>query len=190
MHNTLFYYLTLWRPLGYGIVFLGMIFEGDAILFSAAFLAREHFFTLHTTVPVVLAGVMIGDFFWYQLGALANHYSLPWVKHWATRIAAPLDNHLEDRPFHCFLVSKFIFIGHGVLVRAGMVKMDMRKFIKADIPATLLWMLAVGSLGYFSSISLALLRRYLHLAELSLLFSLVLFLLILSIVKQYSKKVL
>lgn len=189
MHHTLLYYLTLWRPLGYGIVFLGMIFEGDAILFAAAFLAREHFFTLRTTIPTVLAGVLIGDLFWYQLGKLAHH-SLPRVKQWAERIAAPLDNQLGDRPFHCFLLSKFIFIGHGVLVRAGMIKMDMRSFIKADLPATLLWMCAVGSLGYFSSISLALLRRYLRLAELSLLFSLALFLLILSIAKQYSRRVL
>ena len=189
MHHALLYYLTLWRPLGYGIVFLGMIFEGDGILFAAAFLARERFFSLHTTIAVVLSGVLIGDIFWYYLGAAADH-SFPAIKQWVTRIAAPLDGQLAERPFHCFLVSKFIFIGHAVLARAGMIKMNMRTFFGSDLPATLLWMIAVGSLGYFSSASLALLRRYLRLAELSLLFSLVLFFLILSIVRQYSRKIL
>lgn len=189
MHHTLLFYLTFWRPLGYGIVFLGMIFEGDGILFAAAFLARERFFNLQTVIVVVLSGVLAGDLFWYHLGMAANRL-FPFVKRWATRLAAPLDNHLTDRPFHSFLVSKFIFIGHAVIARAGMMKMNMRTFIRADIPATLLWMIAVGSLGYFSSVSLELLRRYLRFAELSLLFSLVLFLLILSIAKQYSRKVL
>lgn len=189
MHHTLLFYLTLWRPLGYGIVFLGMIFEGDAILFTAAFLARERFFSLHTTVVVVLVGVLVGDLFWFQLGMLADR-SFPRVRQWVMRIAAPLDSQLQDRPFHYFLLSKFIFIGHGVLARAGMVKMHMRTFIRADFPATILWVITVGALGYFSSISLAFLRHYLRLVELSLLFSLVLFLFILSIAKQYSRRVL
>ncbi|MBI4225352.1 MAG: hypothetical protein HY617_03390 [Candidatus Sungbacteria bacterium] len=189
MHHTLLYYLTIWKPLGYGIVFLGMIFEGDAILFGAVFLAREGFFNLQTVLAVVLGGVLIGDLLWYHLGILANR-SHPRIKEWITRMAAPLDSQLADRPFHCFLLSKFIFIGHGVIARAGMVRMPMRKFMSSDIPATLVWIIAVGSLGYFSSISLALLRRYLRFAELGLLFSLVLFLLVLSIAKQYSRKVL
>lgn len=189
MPHTLLYYLTIWKPLGYGIVFLGMIFEGDAILFAAVFLAREGFFSLKTVIAIVLSGVIIGDLFWYWLGTIANR-SHPRIKQWVTRLAAPLDNQLTNRPFHCFLLSKFIFIGHGVIARAGMVRMPMRKFISSDIPATLIWIIAVGSLGYFSSISLALLRRYLRFAELSLLFSLALFLLIMHIVKHYSRKVL
>lgn len=189
MHHTLLYYLTIWKPLGYGIVFLGMIFEGDAILFAAVFLAREGFFSIKTVIAIVLSGVIIGDLFWYWLGMAANR-SHPRIKQWVTRIAAPLDNQLTDRPFHCFLLSKFIFIGHGIIARAGMVGMPMRKFMTSDIPATFVWMAAVGSLGYFSSISLALLRRYIRFAELSLLFSLALFLLIMHIAKHYSRKVL
>ena len=50
MPHTLLYYLTIWKPLGYGIVFLGMIFEGDAVLFAAVFLARERFFNLQTVI--------------------------------------------------------------------------------------------------------------------------------------------
>ncbi|MBI3442338.1 MAG: VTT domain-containing protein [Candidatus Sungbacteria bacterium] len=189
MHHTLLYYLTLWKPLGYGIVFLGMIFEGDAMLFTAAFLAREGFFRPSTTVAVAFAGVLLGDLFWYRLGAAADH-SLPRIRQWATRLAAPLDSRLEDRSFHCFLLSKFIFIGHAVIARAGMVRMPTRKFLRSDIPATLMWMAAVGLLGYFSSISLELLRRYVRLAELGLLFSLALFFLVLSIAKQYWRRVL
>ena len=188
MHHHLLYYLTLWRPLGYGIVFFGMIVEGDGVLFAAAFLARERFFNLETTIALVLSGVIVGDLFWYYLGTLA-HRSFPRIEDWALRLSAPLHGHLQDRPFHSFLLSKFIFIGHGVIARAGMVKMSMRTFFKSDIPATLVWMAIVGSLGYFSSASLELLRRYLRLAELGLLFSLVLFFLILTIVKRTWQRV-
>ncbi len=189
MHHSLLYYLTLWKPFGYAIVFLGMIFEGDASLFAVVFIAREEFFNLQTVIIVVLSGVIIGDLFWYGVGMAADH-SFPRIRQWVTRMAAPLDNQLIDRPFHCFLLSKFIFIGHGVIARAGMVRMPLRRFMAFDIPATFVWMIAIGSLGYFSSISLALLRRYLRFAELGLLFSLALFLLIMHLAKHYSRKAL
>ncbi|MBI2120422.1 MAG: hypothetical protein HYT94_02240 [Parcubacteria group bacterium] len=38
------YYLTVWKPLGYVLASLGMVFEGDGVLFTVAFLTSEGFF--------------------------------------------------------------------------------------------------------------------------------------------------
>ncbi len=41
MHSLLLRYLVVWRPLGYFLVCLGVIIEGDVVVFTAAFLAEQ-----------------------------------------------------------------------------------------------------------------------------------------------------
>ena len=54
MHSPFLYYLTLYKPLSYLIVFLGMIFEGDIMLFATTFLAHEGVFNIFALLPILL----------------------------------------------------------------------------------------------------------------------------------------
>jgi membrane protein DedA with SNARE-associated domain len=160
------------------------MFEGDATLFSAAFLTREGFFDIGNMLIIAVTSVIIGDTLWYFLGR--NYISkFPKIKSWADRFAKPIDRHLMDKPFRTFLLTKFTYgAHHATLIRAGMFRMNFRTFIKNDLMAAALWFPAIWCLGYFGSVSLAYIRRSLRFAEVSLLLGLVLFFVVRRLLKK------
>lgn len=167
------YYLTIRRSVGYALVFLGMVFEGDGVLFAAAFLTHQGFFDLLDMFTVVFAGVIFGDFLWYWLGKKFYASSTIFAS-WAKRIATPFDVHIVDRPFHTIFISKFMYgFHHLILMRAGALGIGAKKLFKIDVFATILWMFIVGSLGFLSSISFFTIKHYLRSIEIFLLLGVV-----------------
>ncbi|MBI2628012.1 MAG: VTT domain-containing protein [Candidatus Niyogibacteria bacterium] len=182
MNSIIFSYLTHWRSLGYALVFIGMIIEGDIILFTSSFLAHQGFFNIGDLMFFALAGVLIGDLLWYLLGCLMdnhinNNSNLSFVARWIARIAKPLDAHLLNRSYRTIFISKFAFgFHHALLTRLGMLRFSWKKFIKIDFISAVPWMIIVGGLGYFSGAAFFASKHYLRLAETGLLITLVLFL--------------
>jgi membrane-associated protein len=188
LQSLFLYYLAIWKPLGYILASLGMIFEGDGVLFTAAFLTAEGFFDVGDMLIIVLFSVVFGDTLWYWFG---RKYiaSFPRVAGWVDRFAKSFDRHLAERPTRTLLFTKFVYgAHHAVLIRAGMSKMDFRKFIKSDLISIFVWVAVIGGLGYFSSISLAYEKKYLRYAEISLLIALVLFFVAEHYIKKFSQK--
>lgn len=181
-------YLLLTPPVGYAIIFLGMIFEGDAILFSALFLTHEGFFKLIYVIPVIIIGGISSDIIFYKLGAKLNG-SYPRISSWVERLTKPFDEHLKVRPFHTIFLSKFTYgLHHAILLRAGMLKLDFDEFLRIDLPAAFAWMLIVGGLGYAGSASLVIVRHYLRFAEVSLLIALLFFTLFWHLIAGFFRK--
>jgi membrane-associated protein len=181
-------YLVIWKPLGYILAFFGMVFEGDGVLFTVAFLTAEGFFDVGDMLVVVVLSVIFGDTLWYWIG---RKYIASWprVVGWVDRFAKPFDRHLLERPTRTLLLTKFVYgAHHAVLIRAGMFKMDFRKFIKSDLLSIAVWVAVIGGLGYFSSFSLAYEKKYLRYAEIALLIALVLFFVIEHYIKKFSQK--
>jgi membrane protein DedA with SNARE-associated domain len=181
MDAVLFPYLTHWRSLGYAVVFMGMIFEGDIVLFTSSFLAHQGFFDIGDLAFFVLAGVFIGDSLWYLAGRLIdNHLSgnsrLSLVNRWMAKMAVPLDTRLLNYPFRTILISKFFYgFHHALLTRLGTLRFSWKRFIKIDFISNLLWAFVVGGLGYFSGAAFFASKHYLRLAEIGLLLALILF---------------
>lgn len=174
-HLTLLHFLELWRPLGYSILFFGMMIEGDVFWFTAAFLTQEGFFDIGDAVTIALCGALFGDVLWYYFG-LRFHLSSLWIARFVERITKPFDAHLKKRLFHSIFISKFTYgIHHLILFRAGMMKLPFRDYVFAAFPATFFWLVIVGGLGYLFGASFVLLRHYLRFAEIALLLALVIF---------------
>lgn len=187
MEPATLHFLLAWRPLAYVFVFLGMIFEGDIALFTTAFLTHQGYFELSNIIPIVLIANFAGDIFWYNIGKKLNEHSF--FARWTNRIAKPFDHHLVERPFRTIFISKFTYgFNHAILVRAGSLKVNLDDLLKSDVLATLLWMVIVGGLGYFSSVSLSLAKHYLHSIQLAFLFGVLIFLGITSLITWRSKK--
>jgi len=166
--SILIHYLITWRSLAYVIIFLGMIVEGDAFVFATAFLAHQGAFEPIAAFFVLFAGVLVGDVLWYKLGKRAKNSSFFFVR-WANHITAPFDAHLKERTFRTLFVSKFLYgFHHPTLMRAGNLGLPLKNLMRKDVTATFGWILAVGSLGYAFSASLALVKHYLHLTEIAL----------------------
>lgn len=174
MDSLILHYLALatYRPIAYLVVFLGMVFEGDIILFSAAFLAHQG---ILNPVPVFLTalwGMIFGDNMWYSLGRRKNYP----FKQWAEKLAQPFDEQLLKNPMRTIFVSKFTYgFNRAILMRAGSLRLNWKKLEESDILATLLWMAIVGGLGYFSSASFNYAKTYLRYGEIALILSLLLF---------------
>lgn len=162
-------------PWGYALVFVGMILEGDAVLFTAAFLTEEEIFNPFIMAGVVVAGVLMGDFCWYSLGRWLGSASVR-VQRWLEKIPQSLDTKLRAQPLRTILVSKFTYgFHHAVLMRVGASRLPRADFVRYDIVAAFVWIVIVGGLGYFSGASFSLIKHYLKTAELGLLFILIIF---------------
>jgi membrane protein DedA with SNARE-associated domain len=174
----------------YVIIFLAMIVEGDPFLFSAFFLANEGVFGIPTLLIVIFSGVLVGDLLWYWLGIKIDKQNSKLVG-WAEKIAAPFDEHLISRTFHTIFISKFTYgTYHAILVRAGMLRFPIRRFIGYDAISTLVWMVVVGGLGYFSSYSFSLVKQYLKIAEVGLLIGVLFFVFLSRYISKRSRKIL
>lgn len=190
MHSLILYYIALWKPLGYAVIFAGLFIEGDIVLFIAAFLTHQGVFDLGDMAIIAFSGTFLGDIFWYFLGYYING-RFEKVSKWIDKITKPFDEHMLSRSFHTILISKFTFsLNRAILFRAGSLGVPLKDFLKADLAAIGLWMVAVGGFGYFTSASLVLVRHYLRIAEFALLLGLAIFLLVFHLISRRSKKAL
>jgi len=174
MFSTILYFITTHQLLGYLVIFLGMILEGDIILFTAAFLTHYGFFDPVKIIFVVVAGVILGDIIWYYLGIFAVKY--PRINKWLDRITHLVDSHLEKSPFKTLFFSKFIYgLHHPILMRIGSKKMGLKKYLKSDIIASLIWIVIIAVLGYLFGASFFLVKKYIRYAELLFLAGVIIF---------------
>ena len=173
MEAFLEHYFSLWHPLGYVLVFLGMVIEGDVIFFTAAFLVQRGILSLPLTFISAWSGILIGDALWFYLGRrLAGHTGV--FVRFVDRLALPFERLLRDRPGLAFFMAKFLYgANHAIIVRAGKVGIGRKFFLRRNFFAALAWLFIVGGLGYFSGLSASLVQHRLKLVEVILVVGLV-----------------
>jgi len=180
--------ILILKPFLYLIVFLGMVAEGEAVLFSVAFLTSQGFFNLAYIFPTVFLGAFLGDFVWYWLGSKIKTPSF-FLLRWLEKLAQPFDEHLINYPSRTFFLSKFIYgIHHGIVLRAGALGVNLKKFAKIDFVSTFIWILLIIGFGYLSSYSFFLVKRYLKFAEIGLLIGLIVYFFFSRLLSFVSKK--
>ena len=190
MHSFLLAYLTYWKPLSFLIVALGMVFEGDIVLFAAAFLYSQSFFNTIQIVVVVAGGLLIGEVFWYRLGKIVRYSRFAFVERWIEHLTARFDQHLREKTTRTLFISKFMYgLGHIMVMRAGSLSLPEKRFFRKDLVATAAWAIVVGSLGYFSGQwFFAYLRHYLRFTEVALLLALLLLIIVESVFRSLSDR--
>jgi membrane protein DedA with SNARE-associated domain len=167
-----------------------MFLEGDIFLFSAFFLAREGVFNLWPLIGFSYFGVLLGDLMWYRLGIKVDKSNSRLLRH-AEKIAAPFDEHLISRTFRTIFISKYTYgIYHAILLRAGMLRFPIRRFVGYDAVSTIAWMSIVGGLGYFSSFYFSMIKNYIKFAEVGLLLGVLLFVFVSYYLARKSKDIL
>lgn len=188
MESFFLSYISYWKPLAYFFVFLGMILEGDMVLFTVSFLAFTGLLNWILVLFTVLSGIWIGDLFWYWIGTHLKG-SNNFLARWVHRITTPFDQHIAKRPFKTILISKFAYgIHHAILIRAGALGIPVKKYIRIEIVSSLLWITIIGGLAYFSKQSFDHVRHTLHKAELSLLFGVIVFFIFWKIMSKLIRK--
>lgn len=188
MHSVILTHLPWLSSWGYVVAFAGMVAEGDATIFLFGFLTRFHFFNPLLLYVTLLIGAVLGDAVWYWLGS--HFHRLPaMINHWAERISPPFDNHLQNRTFHTLFISKFTYgLHHAFFVRAGMLRLPLKRLLKIDLLASIPWIFIVGTIGYFSGASFMYVKHLVKFVEVLLVLGIVAFLVLEHYVGNYYKK--
>ena len=162
------YYILAYPWLAYGLLFFGMMVEGDLLLFAAAFLVELGFLNGWIALPLMFAGAIIGDVMFFEIGRrYLTRYA--WLMRWSERVGAFFDQRLLSRLGATILISKFLYYVHRpIQLRAGMLRIPLRQFFITDLWSTVIWFATVTLFAYLSGTALSFLSRELRFVEAAL----------------------
>lgn len=138
------------RYLGYLFLFLMMMLEGEVFLIVSATLAHLGAFKLSEVFIVALAGVVLGNVFWYYFGMTVSKNGI--AKKLVSRAERAVDYflpHFREKPFSSIFISKFIYgVNHAVVFMSGVLRIDFLFFLKAETLASVAWVVFHTTMGY------------------------------------------
>lgn len=160
----------------YLVIFFAMLLEGNVTLFTSGFLLSQGVFNPFLLFGAVFLGAMAEDIIWFWFGFKVKG-STEKTAMWAAKITDPFAKHLVEKTFRTMLISNFVYgIHRAVIFRAGMEKMPIKFFVKQAAATLVIWVVLVGSLGYFAGASVGLLGKYYKYAQVLLLVAVIIFL--------------
>ena len=146
------------RYLGYAILFLGMIVEGELFLITFGILTQFKAFDFGDVFFIAYFGVLFSDILWYQLGFILRSRSTTengFLRR-SEEKAKKLFPYFKEKPAKALFISKFVAgTNHATMVLAGFLKMDFRRFLKLQIIISFVWtsfFLILGFLFGFAAV--------------------------------------
>jgi len=135
---------------GYALVFLGVAFEGEAVLLAAALLAHRGLFRLPVVIAVAVAANSVADQAYFQLARLRGRRWLEKRFGDHPRYRQLID--LVSRRGGLLLVASRFAYGLRIAIPAacGALGMGVVEFTVLDIVAGLLWAVPTALLGFFA----------------------------------------
>ena len=140
---------ALFQKCGYLAAFLGTLLEGEVSLITTVIAAKMGYFNYYIAMLFAFAGAWIADFFKYFIGKTKGRELL--VK--KPKLQKRFDKYTKKFEKHPLLLLSFYKFFFGattiILIMAGIKNIPIWKFILHSIIAVLLWVVTLGSLGYF-----------------------------------------
>jgi membrane-associated protein len=141
------------QVLAYLVIFVGLIFEGEFFIIFTGILAHLGALDFWTSLVFVFLGALSKTFLGYALGEFLhekfnNHKFFRYIQKRVYNILP----RFKAQPFWSIFISKFIVGANNVVVIfSGFERINYKKYLKAEISATLIWAPLLLSLGYFFS---------------------------------------
>jgi len=156
--NPLSSFVTTHGYLAYGVLFLGVFWEGEITLIMAGILVHLQVFYFPVTIAVAIAAAISKTILGYRLGKYlgSTFPHSPILKYLERRVFYFLPR-FREQPFWSIVVSKFIYgVNNATLVFAGYVKADFNKYCLAEGISSVVWLGGMFGLGlFFSSTALS-----------------------------------
>ena len=187
--TLLLHYLLVAPVFAHFLIVVGMMFEGDVVLYTTALLTQQEFLKIEWSLPLAILGLFLGDILWFEIGRRAPKTFF--LRKYLDRLAENVDGHLTDWPIRTLFISKFAYgIGHLAIMRIGTFgEASLKKFLKKDFFASLPWFVLVWGLGYGTGAVLPYLKNYLKYAELGIAAGIIILLAIQHLVRYEAKKI-
>lgn len=135
----------------YGLIYLGLIFEGEAVVILVGILAHLGALNIWFSLLFIILGAFSKTFLFYWFGGFLfrkfNHHRF--FSYIQKRVYNVFPR-FKTKPFWSIFISKFINgVNYLVVIFAGYEKIEYKKFLKADIFSTVIWAPLLLSIGYF-----------------------------------------
>ena len=134
---------------GYLLLFTGVIFEGEAVLIAASFLASRGYFNLSTVALVALAANTMSAQFYYTAARVRGR---SWFegRFPEKSIYRRIIDWVSRRNNWLLLMSRFLF-GFRIVIPAacGATGMPAVRFTILNVIAGLLWVIPTALIGYY-----------------------------------------
>lgn len=140
---------------GYFIVFLGVLIEGEFTLIITGILAHIGAFSFAEAYLVAIAGGLSKTLLGYRIGRfLRRKYAHSRFFRFVVRKVRALLPKFKEKPFWSVFISKFIFgLNNLVLVYSGFTKVRRTTYFKAEVVSTAIWAFLALGLGYIFSVA-------------------------------------
>ena len=137
--------------LAYAIVFIGLIFEGEVVLISAGIMTHLGALNFYWVFLFAFLGALGKTLLGYQIGVIiSNKWHESKALKYIEKKVLNVMPHFKQKPFWSTFISKFIMgINHITIIFAGFEKIDYKKYLKAEISATIIWVPLLLLLGNF-----------------------------------------
>lgn len=154
----------------YSALFVGMLFEGDLLLFGATFLVLNGTLDPLIALPIALISALVGDVGWYYMGLHLAKKPEGKAARIVRRVTRILDGRVTRSPRRVVFVSKLTYGLHRpIIMRFGLEKFGAWRFFKVDVPAVLAWFVTISGLAVAAHLTLLPVSKYLRIVELILL---------------------
>jgi len=166
-------FVTTHGILAYGVLFIGVFWEGEITLIMAGILVHLHVFYFPTTLVVAVLAAVAKTILGYRLGRYLGRVfpRSPILKYLERRVFYFLPR-FREQPFWSIVISKFIYgVNNATLVFAGYVGADFRKYCLAEFISSVVWLGGMFGLGlFFSTTALAISHSFRNFSLLVALF--------------------
>ncbi len=187
--TLLLHYLLIAPIFAHFLIVIGMMFEGDVVLYTTALLTQQEFLKIEWSLPLAILGMFLGDMLWFEIGRRVPQTFF--LRKYLDRLSEGADGHLTENPIRTLFISKFAYgMGHLAIMRAGTIDgTSLKEFLKKDFMASLPWFILVWGLGHGTGTMLPHLKSYLKYVEIGIAAGIILLLAIQHLVRYEAKKI-
>lgn len=134
---------------GYLMVVVGVIFEGDATLVTASFLAHRGYLSLTIVMALGALTSLTMNQVYFRLGR--KHGIDRVAKADGRRLFGTVVHHTRKHAIWLVLLSRFVFgFRMAIPMTVGALGMGARRFLIADVAGALVWAVTLGFTGYIT----------------------------------------
>ncbi len=151
------------RRYGYGILFLGTLFEGEAVVIIAGALAHTGILSWPGVILAAWAGSTLNDQILYLLGYRYGTRLLGWLPRFLRRHVERAETLIHRFGDWITVLFRFIYGTRTITpILLGVHRYHPRRYLWVNLVAALLWSVLISAAGYLLAASLPVILRELR----------------------------